>query len=36
MESGRRRVDVVEFLELSEAIGFSATKLIDALLQTKK
>jgi hypothetical protein len=36
MESGRRRIDVVEFMELAEAIGFSAPKLIVALLQTKK
>jgi hypothetical protein len=36
MESGRRRIDVVEFMELAEAIGFSAPKLIEALLQTKK
>jgi hypothetical protein len=36
MESGRRRIDVVEFMELAEAIGFSPSKLIEVLLQTKK
>jgi transcriptional regulator with XRE-family HTH domain len=31
MESGRRRIDVIEFLDLAEAIGFDAPKLLEAL-----
>jgi len=31
METGRRRIDVVEYLELAEVIGFDAAKLIEAL-----
>jgi transcriptional regulator with XRE-family HTH domain len=30
METGRRRIDVVEYLELAEVIGFDAAKLIEA------
>lgn len=33
IESGGRRVDVVEFLELAEAIGFNAPKLVEQLLK---
>jgi transcriptional regulator with XRE-family HTH domain len=33
IESGGRRIDVVEFLELAEAIGFNAPKLIEQLLK---
>jgi len=32
-ESGRRRVDVIEFLDLAEAIGFNAFKLLEVLAQ---
>ena len=31
LESGQRRVDVVEFLELSDALGFDPVKAISAL-----
>jgi len=31
LESGQRRVDVVEFLELAEALGFDPAKAISAL-----
>lgn len=31
LESGQRRIDVVEFLELAEAIGFDPAKLIHKL-----
>lgn len=31
MESGQRRIDVVEFLELAEAIGFDPRKAIARL-----
>jgi transcriptional regulator with XRE-family HTH domain len=33
IESGERRLDVVEFLELADAIGFNAPKLIEQLLK---
>jgi transcriptional regulator with XRE-family HTH domain len=33
IESGGRRVDIVEFLELAEAIGFNAPKLVEQLLK---
>ena len=33
MESGRRRIDVIEFMDLAEAIGFNAPKLLEALAQ---
>lgn len=33
IESGERRVDVVEFLDLAEAIGFNAPKLVEQLLK---
>jgi len=36
MESGSRRIDVVEFLDLAEAIGFDPHALIDTLLATPK
>ncbi|WP_029084443.1 helix-turn-helix domain-containing protein [Bradyrhizobium sp. th.b2] len=31
IESGERRIDVIEFLELAEAIGFDPGELIGAL-----
>ena len=31
IESGQRRIDVVEFLDLAEAIGFDPSKLIEKL-----
>lgn len=31
LESGQRRVDVVEFLELADAIGFDPAKSISGL-----
>ncbi len=31
LESGQRRVDVVEFLELAEAIGFDPLQALDEL-----
>ena len=31
LESGQRRVDVVEFLELAEALGFNAARAISSL-----
>jgi transcriptional regulator with XRE-family HTH domain len=31
LESGQRRVDVVEFLELAEALGFDAGKALAAV-----
>jgi len=31
LESGQRRVDVVEFLELAETLGFDPAKAISAL-----
>lgn len=36
LESGQRRVDVVELLELAEIIGFDPHALIDELLATPK
>ena len=36
IESGERRIDVIEFLELAEAIGFDAQAMIAMLLRTKK
>jgi HTH-type transcriptional regulator/antitoxin HipB len=36
MESGQRRIDVVELLELAEIIGFDPHELIDELLRTPK
>jgi transcriptional regulator with XRE-family HTH domain len=33
-ESGERRLDIVEFLEVAEAIGFDAGELIAALTGT--
>lgn len=33
IESGERRIDVVEFLDLAEAIGFDAPKLLEQLLK---
>jgi transcriptional regulator with XRE-family HTH domain len=31
LESGQRRIDVVEFLELAEAVGFDPARTISAL-----
>ena len=31
LESGQRRVDVVEFLELAEVLGFDAGKVVGAV-----
>ena len=31
LETGQRRIDVVEFLELAEAIGFDPARTISAL-----
>jgi hypothetical protein len=31
IESGERRIDVIEFIELTEAIGFDPGELIQAL-----
>lgn len=31
LESGQRRVDLIEFIELSEAIGFDAVKGLSAI-----
>lgn len=31
IESGERRIDVVEFLEIAEAIGFPAARVIERL-----
>jgi len=31
LESGQRRVDVVEFLEIAEALGFDPVKAISSL-----
>jgi transcriptional regulator with XRE-family HTH domain len=31
LESGQRRVDVVEFLELAEVLGFDAGKVLSAI-----
>ncbi len=36
MESGQRRIDVVELLELAEIIGFDPHELIDELMRTPK
>lgn len=36
MESGGRRVDVVELLDIAEVIGLDVHRLIDALLATPK
>jgi transcriptional regulator with XRE-family HTH domain len=36
MESGSRRIDVVEFLDIAEAVGFDPHEVIDLLLATPK
>ena len=36
VETGQRRVDVVEFLDLAEAIGFDPSKLVRDLARMKK
>ncbi len=36
LESGQRRVDAVELLDLAEAMGFDVHALIDELLRTPK
>lgn len=35
IESGERRIDVVEFLELADAIGFDAVELLRELRMKK-
>lgn len=35
-ESGERRLDVVEFLDLAWAIGFDPSKLINSLYRNKR
>lgn len=35
MESGSRRIDVVEFLDIAEVVGFDIHEMIDALLATE-
>lgn len=35
LESGERRIDVVEFLRIAEAIGFDPTQMIAKLRSTK-
>ena len=35
LESGQRRVDVVEFIELAEIIGFDVKAMVDAVQQTR-
>jgi len=34
LESGQRRVDVVEFLELAEALGFDPRDMINRVVRT--
>jgi transcriptional regulator with XRE-family HTH domain len=36
LESGERRLDVIELLDLAEAIGFDAPALVAAVQQSKK
>jgi cyanate lyase len=36
VESGQRRVQVVEFLDFAEAIGFDPRKIIKRLISTKR
>jgi transcriptional regulator with XRE-family HTH domain len=36
LESGQRRVDVVEFIELAEMLGFDPAKAISALKKTSR
>ncbi|MCZ7448354.1 helix-turn-helix transcriptional regulator [Rhizobium rhizogenes] len=35
LESGQRRVDVIEFLELSEILGFDAAQALSAIAKEK-
>jgi transcriptional regulator with XRE-family HTH domain len=35
LESGQRRVDVAEFLEIAEALGFDAAKAISTLKKVR-
>jgi transcriptional regulator with XRE-family HTH domain len=35
LESGQRRIDVVEFLELSEILGFDAAEAVEAIKLSK-
>lgn len=35
LESGQRRVDVVEFLELAEVLGFDPTKALVSIMRRK-
>jgi transcriptional regulator with XRE-family HTH domain len=36
VESGQRRIDVVEFLDLAEAIGFDPAKAVRQLTHTRR
>lgn len=36
LESGQRRIHVVELLDLAEAIGFDPHELLDELMKTSK
>ena len=36
VESGQRRIDVVEFIDLAEAIGFDPADVIRRLVSTKR
>lgn len=36
LERGQRRIDVVEFLEIAEAIGFDASKAIRSIAGTRR
>jgi transcriptional regulator with XRE-family HTH domain len=36
VESGQRRIDVVEFLELADAVGFDPRQAIQQLLKVKR
>lgn len=36
VESGQRRIDVVEFLELADALGFNPARIITALAKLRR
>jgi transcriptional regulator with XRE-family HTH domain len=36
LESGERRLDVIELIDLAEAIGFDAPAIVTAVQQSKK
>jgi transcriptional regulator with XRE-family HTH domain len=36
VESGQRRIDVIEFIDLSEAIGFDATDVIRRIVAARR